>query len=554
MDRPRLPDRVAALEARVAFLESSLRAKESALAEARPHQAALPLPSALPKPARPLGPNAEESVAPPSWELRVGLTWLNRAGAAAVVLSLIFGALWAHDQGHLSPLLRTLLATGVSLAALWAGLRMSSSQSRGTRVFAYGIQVIGSLGLYVVCFSASYIDHLLSPGQAMAAACLTTVALAALAHRLHLNPLANLAALGGLSVPLLTPSENTHFAPLFVFLTAQAFLHLWLARKNRWGQVALIQALGLGGYFLYLAGHAESLEGMGQCLAMTLVLGSFVGLYLRDELFFEGAREVDRVAAWISLAAALGCWSLVDIEGQHMPVVLTLLSGAALAALAHLMQRHPMRPRTAGPALMGAGVLLIAGLLAEGPMQVLALASPLALLWLSLLREEESIWVSVRVLSLLVIPLTCFWLFDEVLYRDGARAALLLSGMLLQAPLWWPARKRHTHTFAVLTSHFMGVAGVALWLGQIGLTGAGEQGLMSVASALYGLLLLWLGRRFGAPSTRYTGLGLVGLVVCKVVLVDVWSLSSGARVSVFLSLGLLLLGASYLYSRQEAEA
>jgi uncharacterized membrane protein len=547
MDRPHIPDRVAALEARVAFLESALRSQ--ARSESGKEAS---LRKVMPIVARPM-PRAEESAAKSSWELQVGLTWLNRAGAVAVVFALVFAALWANDQGYLSPLLRTLLASGVSLAALCSGLRMSSSASRGTRVFAYGFQVIGSLGLYIVCFSAAHIDHILSPGQAMAAACLNTIALTALAHRFQLNPLANLAALGGLSVPLLLPTEQPHFALLFVFLTAQAVLHLWLARTNRWAQVALIQALGLSAYFIYLAGHAVSLGGVGQCLAMTLVLGGFVCLYLRDELFSEGASDVDRVAAWISLAGALACWSVADVDLSHMPLLLVVLGGTGLAALARLMHRHRSRPRTSGPAVMGAAIVLFAGLLAEGPMQILALASPLALLWLSLLREEDSLWVAVRALSLLAIPLLCFWLYGEVLESDGARAALFAGAMVLQLPLWWPAYKRHAHTLAVFSSHAMGAMSLGLWLGQTG-TGLEVSGdwATSIVPAVYGLALLWLGRRFEDPVTRYTGLGFAALAVAKVVFVDVWFLSSGARVSVFFSLGLLLLGGSYLYSRQES--
>ena len=45
------------------------------------------------------------------------------------------------------------------------------------------------------------------------------------------------------------------------------------------------------------------------------------------------------------------------------------------------------------------------------------------------------------------------------------------------------------------------------------------------------------------------GLGLFALVIVKLYLLDVWSLSRGFRITAFLALGGLLLLVSYLYSR-----
>lgn len=555
MERPELPDLVAALEARVAFLEAALRKETLDPASlGRERNGNSSTPPIIQVATNPVAMSPVPDAMQGSWELKIGLTWLNRAGAAAVVLALVFCALWAHDHGYLSPTLRTIVATGLSLASLFAGVRMSNSSSTATRVFSYGFQVIGSLGLYVVCLSAAHIDHLMTPGQALAAACLNTIALVAIAQHFKLHALANLAALGGLSVPLLTQSEHSHFAPLFVFLSLQAFLHLWIARKNRWGQVSLIQAIGLSGYFLYLASTARALHAASQCAAMTLVLGLFVCLYVRDELFSVGAREVDRVAAWISLAAALGCWSLVEGESSRLAPMLLLIGGSALLALAHLMHKHPQRPRTSGPALMGVLVLLVAGWVASGSLQLMVLAAPMSLLLLSYLRAEEPVWLSLRSLCLLAIPMASWLLCDEVLANDPSRAALLALIVALQFPLWRPGSTAHAHTLAVLSSHCLGALGVALWFrhASLGLHLSGQWGAVSVVPALYGLALLWLGRRFDDAWTRYTGLSFVGLCAVKVAILDVWSLSSGARVSVFLSLGVLLLGGSYLYSRSEA--
>jgi uncharacterized membrane protein len=47
---------------------------------------------------------------------------------------------------------------------------------------------------------------------------------------------------------------------------------------------------------------------------------------------------------------------------------------------------------------------------------------------------------------------------------------------------------------------------------------------------------------------RITGLGLMGFVVVKLYLFDVWQLGRVYRISAFVALGVLLLATSFLYS------
>ncbi len=67
--------------------------------------------------------------------------------------------------------------------------------------------------------------------------------------------------------------------------------------------------------------------------------------------------------------------------------------------------------------------------------------------------------------------------------------------------------------------------------------------------ALYALMLVGLGVVTRTVVNRILGLGLMGLVVAKLYLSDVWELGRGFRITAFLGLGLVLLLVSYLYSR-----
>jgi uncharacterized membrane protein len=63
------------------------------------------------------------------------------------------------------------------------------------------------------------------------------------------------------------------------------------------------------------------------------------------------------------------------------------------------------------------------------------------------------------------------------------------------------------------------------------------------------------GFRLARPALRWCGIGLFAVTSGKVFLVDTSHLSTPLRVGSFLALGVLLVGASYLYQRaRRAEA
>ncbi len=72
---------------------------------------------------------------------------------------------------------------------------------------------------------------------------------------------------------------------------------------------------------------------------------------------------------------------------------------------------------------------------------------------------------------------------------------------------------------------------------------------ISILMALYALMLVGIGVATRTAFHRVLGLGLMGMVVLKLYLSDVWSLSRVFRITAFLALGGLLLLVSYLYSR-----
>jgi hypothetical protein len=72
---------------------------------------------------------------------------------------------------------------------------------------------------------------------------------------------------------------------------------------------------------------------------------------------------------------------------------------------------------------------------------------------------------------------------------------------------------------------------------------------ISILMALYALVLVILGVATRTVINRVLGLGLMGVVVAKLYLGDIWELSRIFRITAFMALGVVLLLVSYLYSR-----
>ena len=75
---------------------------------------------------------------------------------------------------------------------------------------------------------------------------------------------------------------------------------------------------------------------------------------------------------------------------------------------------------------------------------------------------------------------------------------------------------------------------------------------ISILAGGYALLLVAAGAARAHAFTRLLGMALIGLVVLKLYLYDVWLLGQFYRMAAFAILGVLLLAMSYLYSRFRA--
>jgi len=220
------------------------------------------------------------------------------------------------------------------------------------------------------------------------------------------------------------------------------------------------------------------------------------------------------------------------------------------------------------------------GMLAAGiACALLVLAAPIQLVGYRVtlawaLEAAALTWIGTRLVrpaavyvagGIFVLVLLRLAFIDSGMYAGGrsypllANARLLVyvvSAISLWATAWW---SRSQPRFALPA--YVGGHGVLLW--GLGLEVAGwaertsaPQNLRSVTStsisvlvAAYAVVLVAAGVSQRSAASRVLGVVLIGLVVLKLYLYDVWLLGQFYRMAAFAILGVLLLVMSYFYSR-----
>jgi uncharacterized membrane protein len=299
---------------------------------------------------------------------------------------------------------------------------------------------------------------------------------------------------------------------------------------DSWGPLLWLTA----GFLLFLCWQARGASRLPQLVTMAasaaMYFGTgyellhpshagYIGLFAAAVAVVQAAAaywlwERDRRAAELAGGIAV-VLAVLAPEIQFTAFRVTMAWSLEGAALAWLGRRFGDRRATAGAALVFA-LVLVRLLFADS--------------W-ALTGPEDPLLVNSRLLTFAIAAACCWaaawWIHDTpaalVPYAGGH--FVLVWGLSLEA-LAWAAR---TAT-------------------QPNVVNA-QSTAVSVLLAAYALALVAAGvaRRFAVD--RLMGMGLIGFVVLKLYLYDVWSLGLFYRMAAFAALGVLLLAMSYLYSR-----
>lgn len=247
--------------------------------------------------------------------------------------------------------------------------------------------------------------------------------------------------------------------------------------------------------------------------------------------------------------------------------------GALHLALARALWKPGASPPDALPGLITAGIAL-AFVTVAVPIQFSGFRITMAwavqgagMAWLA--SRFRNLWFGGAAALVLAMTVARLAASDAWMYTSASAYNLLVNPRFLTmvtaaVSLWlsarfairgWPGQPLPAAA-AYVTGHAVMLGALSLelsgWTGRAFTSDSSANAFtvsLSILAGIYGAALIVLGVSTGTLINRVLGLGLIGVVMAKLYLADVWRLGRVFRITAFLALGALLLAISYLYSR-----
>jgi uncharacterized membrane protein len=281
-------------------------------------------------------------------------------------------------------------------------------------------------------------------------------------------------------------------------------------------------------------------------------------------------RQTDHTVLVANAALYFGAaYTLLEPSYRAYMGLFAVVLGAVHLGLARALWRPELDDeKSSWPALLAVAVTL-AFLTLAMPIQFTGFRITIAwalegaaLAWLA--SRFQSLRLAIGAGVVLLLAFSRLYSADAWLFRDGKDFAAIanlrfLTFAVTSASLFLAAKffqHRAAAGAAYVAAHFVFLSVLVLevigWAERTTTTGdllSVETTAISVLLALYALMLIAIGVATRTAFNRVLGLGLIGLVIVKLYLSDVWILGKVFRITAFLGLGVLLLVTSFLYSR-----
>lgn len=342
---------------------------------------------------------------------------------------------------------------------------------------------------------------------------------------------------------------ETRTAPAPVPSAAGSRAQLGLTAVNRIGAVTL--AIGIIFFFKYAVDNrwigANARVGLGLAAGL-LLIGAGDRLRNRNQdVFAQGLAGCGLATLYITFYAAFAWYRLIA-----EPIAAAALIAVSLLAVA-------LSLRYSHPAIAGLGFTggLLTPILLSGDHVAAGVAAPyLAVLDCTcLLIAYKRRWPLLAPVIGAETIVTAFTL-SRLAVPDWFPILAIVLGLLHLAAAVRLRDARPTHDALLATGHAFLVAGllreIVIQTGHFVppvSRGAAESEAGSIFLAVYGIAALAWGIMRQTTLARTLGLALIGIVIAKLYLWDVWFLDRLYRMSAFGALGILLLAASWIYSR-----
>ncbi|MBI4716871.1 MAG: DUF2339 domain-containing protein [Planctomycetes bacterium] len=522
---------------------------------------------------------APRSLADSQAELRLGQRWLLVVGLVILVLGVGYFLKYSFEQNWIGP------AARVSLAYLVGLLGMALGEYFRRRKFdLFGQYLVGGglAVLYFAAYAAFELYHLIGQPGAFTLMALVTILAGGTALRYDSMGLAVLGLVGGFATPLVLRAQTDNQIGLMVYMTLLNAGVLGLAAFKQW--IVLNSLSFVFTWLLFGAWYAEHYSA-GKFWPTTLFLNLFFVTYAVVPYLHVLVRATkDRVRGYAitfpNAFIAFG-FSYAMIEArfaQEWVAVVSIAYALLFLVMAGLL--FARRPNAAQPIVLLVAkcslflVITVPLLASRHWISCFWAAQGLALAWAAMrLSDRRLRTAAIAVLALAAVKLVGWdlvmvfeWRGDGFYYEPGFAAQAverwttmivllgclyLAAGMVARAAGGTPREASSAGTalrlaFALLLFGFLNLETAAYFHDHVP---QARFASISVLWALFSIALMALGFLRKSLVLRVCSLGLFALTVIKVFLRDMVHVSTPYRILSFVGLGLMLIGASYLYHR-----
>lgn len=515
-------------------------------------------------------------------EVKLAGTWFNRLGILAIMLAVAFFLKWSFDNHLIGELGRIVIGIVIGVGFLAAG---EYFQRRKYHIFGQGFTGGGIAILYFSIFAAFVFYHLLSQPLAFLLMVAITLAASLLAVRYDSMAIGIIGLVGGFATPFLLSDGQSSKVILYTYFAILDAGVLLVAYFKKWP---------LFNYLTFLFTFAAFPAGFA---------GPQASSYLRS---FDTLSFAYLTLFFLIYLAISFLWNIRVKAGFFWAdVSLILLNAATYFAFSYVLL-NPHIGDWIGFWALGLGVIyLLMGLFirrrypATQKLNLSLLAAAAGFVTLAIPLQVDGYWIpmawameaviifylsfkinpdKVPLAGFIMLFLTIFSLFVEPFRITGQEAWIFLNkgavaylvvilAMAFIIRLYYNETRdnqklRRNYLFFglqvalnLMIILFLTLETDAYFdyrrsLPQETMAFLNSKNLvLSLLWGMHAAILVVLGFWRRLKGIRWFGLGFLGLVILKVFLFDLSSLSTPNRILSFMALGIILLAVSWLYHR-----
>ena len=502
-------------------------------------------------------------------EFAVATRWLVRVGLTMLIASVVYFVKLSVDRGWMGPEAR------VAATVFWGSVGVAGGawlvKKTGYGLIGHAMAALGIIALYLgFGLGHRYFTPpvIASQGLAFASLVLVTVVAGIVAVMLKSSTIAVMGLIGGYLVPVIVGKGASNPLPMCVYLLSLNVGAFVVARLRQWSALDFLAAtLAYVEAFVWCAANGAAVKGGIMTLFAFLTLVH--ALYMTAVVWGAGMRSrAGNALAWtgLSLNAVtylgwLGTTFSTTVSVEATGVVLLLLV-AAYICVAVLAIRRGWMDQASIDILLGFALVYLA------IVPLLLLSYPWCAVSWSLIAiaaseaesrtEQPILGILAGLLLVIAGAVGIFWIAPNA-YLPGksVEVSYWLAFVLRLLRLWtlpaavavigWRRRLNPLFVVAGIVA-FVFLTGEAHLFGKAFLPSL-KGGTVTMAWTLtaFGLLLGGILARLRA--LRLTGLGLLGVAVAKLLVLDTAGLATPARVAVFALVGALMMVGAFLYMK-----